>query len=182
MITNIDIDQSKIKDRIILKSIISNTKELLIASILCAIFLVILLTDLFRLFPAITMFSIVKYAFGLLLVVVIYFLFIHYTLKLKSLTRIKGKDYETNKSIIKEIIKNRNWKISVNTDNLLIARTTPNMSINWQLTVIFDQEYILICSFHLGKNDIISPLSFRGNQKETQQLRIDFENKINNTA
>jgi len=102
---------------------------------------------------------------------------------LNSLERIKGNSRGQNSKEIKDIVEKNNWKIYSNNQQMTIINFSwKETGTDWgkQMTILYDQEDILVNCTSYGLLSTPSPFHWFANRKKVSKLKSEFNNRIKN--
>lgn len=106
-------------------------------------------------------------------------LMIYSIFNLNSLKRISGLSRGKNSNLIKQISKKNNWNIqSTNQQMTIINFSCQSSGTDWgkQMTIIYDENDILVNCISFGINSSPSPFHWFSNKRKVNKLKTEFKN------
>ena len=110
-------------------------------------------------------------------------LYIYSLVKLKSLKRINGLSRGKNSNLIKKIAEKNNWNVySTNQQMTIINFPRQNPRTDWgkQMTILYDENDILVNCISFGILSSPSPFHWFANKRKVNKLKMEFEIGIKN--
>jgi hypothetical protein len=110
-------------------------------------------------------------------------LLIYSIVKVNSLKRINGLSRGKNSILIKKIAESNNWNISSSNQQItIIDFSWQDVGTDWgkQMTILYDENDILVNCISFGLNSIPSPFHWFANKRKVNKLKVEFENRIQN--